>query len=141
MKRAVFDTNVLLSALLATSGVSAHLLIHSEHFTLITSEAILAELAEKSHLPRIQVKYYLTDAVITEYITRLRAAATVVDVHSSVTVVRDPDDNMVLACALDGGAGYVVSRDRDLLDIGTYQGIQLLSPEQFLAIVREELPE
>jgi putative PIN family toxin of toxin-antitoxin system len=89
MKRAVFDTNVLLSALLATSGVSAHLLTHSEHFTLITSEATLAELAEKSPLPRIQGKYYLTDAVISEYLTRLRAAAIVVDVHSNVISFKD----------------------------------------------------
>ncbi len=41
-------------------------------------------------------------------------------------VSRDPKDNMFLACALEGHADYIVTGDRDLLDIVTYQGIQIV---------------
>lgn len=54
---------------------------------------------------------------------------------------RDADDDQVLAAALAGGARYVVSGDLDLLDIGLYQGIRLLSPATFLSLLEEESGE
>ena len=46
---------------------------------------------------------------------------------------RDPDDDQVLACALAAGAGLIVSRDKDLLDLGTFEGIRILSAALALA--------
>ncbi len=141
MRRVVFDTNVLISAFLANEGKSAQILRHSIPFTLITSEEILAELFEKLHLPRIKKKYALTDALIAEYMITLREVSNIVQVQTSVTLVRDPDDNNVLACAIDGKADYVVTGDRDLLAIGIHQGITVLPPAQFLEILEHEHTE
>ena len=47
-------------------------------------------------------------------------------------VVRDPDDNHVLACALAAKAEIVVSGDKDLLDLSTYQNIPILSAAEAL---------
>ena len=44
---------------------------------------------------------------------------------------RDPDDDKFLACALAAGADCVVSGDRDLLDLSSYEGIVVLSPRDF----------
>ena len=44
---------------------------------------------------------------------------------------RDPDDDKFLACALAAGADCVVSGDRDLLDVSSYEGIVVLSPRDF----------
>ena len=55
-----------------------------------------------------------------------------VDVQSSVSICRDPDDNKYLACALDGQASFVVSGDKDLLSLGVFQGIPIVKPRDFI---------
>jgi uncharacterized protein len=50
----------------------------------------------------------------------------------------DPPDNRYLECAVEGGAAYLVSGDRLLLALGTFQDIQIVSPRVFLeALLRE----
>lgn len=50
-------------------------------------------------------------------------------------VVRDPNDDMVIACALAGRAGYVVTRDKDLLSLGLYEGVRMVTPRQLLDLL------
>ena len=52
-----------------------------------------------------------------------------------ISVVRDSDDNMVLECALSGGADYIISGDQDLIILKEFHGIKLLSPREFLTII------
>ena len=47
-------------------------------------------------------------------------------------VSADSDDDKFLACARAAGAGVVVSGDTDLLSIGRWEGIKILSPRQFV---------
>jgi putative PIN family toxin of toxin-antitoxin system len=49
---------------------------------------------------------------------------------------RDPKDDHFLAGALAGGAGYLVTNDRDLLDLGKPFGIAVVTPVQFLRVLR-----
>jgi len=60
--------------------------------------------------------------------------ATLIDVHSRVDACRDPDDNKYLDCAIDGGAEYLVSGDRDLLDLKSFRDVAIVSPRTFLKI-------
>jgi putative PIN family toxin of toxin-antitoxin system len=46
-------------------------------------------------------------------------------------VVRDPDDNMFIHCALESGVKVIVSGDKDLLTLRNYQDIQIYSPREF----------
>jgi predicted nucleic acid-binding protein len=50
-------------------------------------------------------------------------------------VTRDPKDDAVVACAVEGKADYVVSGDQDLLALGEYEGIQVVTPRRFMEIV------
>jgi predicted nucleic acid-binding protein len=50
-----------------------------------------------------------------------------------LTVVSDDDDNRVLEAAIEGAADYIVSGDADLLDLGTFQGIPIITPGEFAA--------
>ena len=48
---------------------------------------------------------------------------------------RDPDDDHVLACALGARAGLIVTRDRDLLDLGVFRDIRILAAREALALI------
>ncbi|MFC1534671.1 putative toxin-antitoxin system toxin component, PIN family [Thermodesulfobacteriota bacterium] len=50
----------------------------------------------------------------------------------------DPTDNMFLACALEGKADYVVSRDPHLKDFKHYQGVQIIDATTFIGKVKEQ---
>lgn len=50
-------------------------------------------------------------------------------------VEADPDDDKFLACAVAMEAGYLVSGDRHLLDLGPYRGVRILNPATFLAVL------
>lgn len=52
----------------------------------------------------------------------------------SLDVVRDPDDNKFIECAVALKAAHIISGDKDLLAIKDYAGIRILSPRQFLAL-------
>lgn len=51
-------------------------------------------------------------------------------------ILDDPTDNKFLACALEGNAGYIVTGDQHLLRLKTYQEIDILTPRQFLDILK-----
>jgi predicted nucleic acid-binding protein len=59
----------------------------------------------------------------------------VTDLPLVTGVVRDPNDDMVVACALEARADYIVTRDKDLLSLGTYEGIRIVTPRQFLDLL------
>ena len=53
-------------------------------------------------------------------------------------VIRDPDDDMVIATAQSAQAAYIITRDKDLLSLQSYEGITMMTPETFIAIVRTQ---
>lgn len=50
-----------------------------------------------------------------------------------VEVCRDPDDDKFIGCAIDAKAYYIVSGDKDLLDIGEYEGVEMITAADFCA--------
>jgi predicted nucleic acid-binding protein len=52
---------------------------------------------------------------------------------------RDPDDDHVLACALGADAVLIVTRDRDLLDLGTFRDIRILPAHAALALINSAI--
>jgi uncharacterized protein len=53
-----------------------------------------------------------------------------------VKASRDPDDDKFLAAAVDAGARFLVTGDRDLLALKLYQNVGILRPARFLAVLR-----
>ena len=43
---------------------------------------------------------------------------------------------MIIACAVAASADYIISRDKDLLDLGKYQDIQIITPEDFMPTLK-----
>lgn len=142
MTKAVFDSTILVSAFLAKNGISGELLHQAKDgaFVLCLSEDILEEtqrvLLEYS---RIRKRYRYTDQSVINYIKGLRIATHLItDIPEVNIVAEDPNDNMIIACALKVKAGYLISRDNHLLSLGKYQTTKLISPEEFIKKLREQ---
>ena len=110
----------------------------------MTSEYLLAEVDRTLREPEVRALRSLSDAQIDAFVTVLRDLATVVAGRYDVALVaRDPADNPVLACALEGGAGFVVTDDRKhllplkVVRLAGHAAIQIVSPGDF---VRHHLP-
>lgn len=140
MRKAVLDTNVLISGLLkrGRSGIPDQILRYIARFQLFLSEEILEETDRVLHYPRIQKKHNLSDEDIHSYIQYLRSIAIIATDLPTVTVAADPDDNIVLACALKAQADYIVSGDPHLKKLKEYQGIQIVPPVEFLKLLEPD---
>jgi putative PIN family toxin of toxin-antitoxin system len=55
------------------------------------------------------------------------------NISGNLRICRDPNDDMILECAVASGAQVIVSGDKDLLVLGSYQGIRIMNPPEFLA--------
>jgi uncharacterized protein len=134
--RAVLDTTVLISTFLTEGGAAAELLDRARDggFMPVLAPEIMAELRRVLLTRRrIRRRYPYTDEDVREYLRVLGAIATVVtDLPPLTGVVRDPDDDMIVATAVRGRADRIVTRDRDLLALGAYGNVRVVTPRQFL---------
>lgn len=141
--KAVADSSVLISAFLVGASLPGRVLRAGVEgrFGLVVSTVILGEiersLAQKSGLR----KYGYGEADIRGFIRDLAIVAELVGCLPEIPpTCRDPDDDHVLAAAVAVGADYIVTGDRDLLDIVRFESTEILSPRQFLEILGPELP-
>ena len=127
--RAVFDTNVLVAAFV-TEGICSKILIRGrkKQFHLIVCPIILQE------FERVLIKKF--SATRNEARSALRIVSEAIDsvVHPSQSVqsvCRDPDDDAILACALEARADYLVTGDVDLLELKVFKEIRIVTPRDF----------
>ena len=139
--RLVLDTNTVLSALL-WRGTPYRLLetIRNQHpsLQLYSSPVLLEELTDVIARPafskRLSAIGKTVRAVLADYVE-------IVDLAEPIEVpriVRDPDDDHVLACALAAKADLIVSGDKDLLDLNAFQNIQILAPAEALRTIEAQ---
>lgn len=139
--RAVLDTNVSVSAFLSPGGAPHRILeaLEGGAFTMVTSEALHSELEEVLARPRLRERSARNEAELQDFLVGLRDRATIVTPSFKLVVIdRDPTDNAVLEAAVEGRADFIVTGDRDLLDVGNYEGILIVTPAAFLAILAAE---
>jgi putative PIN family toxin of toxin-antitoxin system len=128
----VFDTNVLVSALLYSHGTPRHAFdVALAQGQVLTSFEMLIELGEV--LARPKFDRYLLREERERFLQAFISVAALIEVVDHVDVCRDPKDNAVLELALSGGATHIVTGDEDLLVLNPFQGITIITPEQFLA--------
>ena len=131
--RCVFDTNVLVSALLLPDSAPRHALDRAlAQGKVLLSFAALAELYEV--LSRKQFRRYADDADIRSFLATLTRETEWVDVDTRITACRDPKDDKFLELATSGRATHIVSGDADLLALNPFRGIAILSPRSFLEL-------
>jgi len=133
MLRAVLDTNVLVSAVIS-DGKSRQLLRKGieNKFSLLTSDFILKELASVLRRPKFQ----MNEAEIQQIVLALIQSAEVVNVKSNLGFVRrDRKDDQVVNTGYDGKADVIVTGDRDLLELESFEGIRAISVARALEMM------
>ena len=132
--KAVLDTNILVSGLVNEHGAPRRLVDAwlEGRFTLVSSLYLVTELSHVLAYPRVARRLSLSQGEVEAILTALLATAEIAPGQLELPgVTRDPKDDAGVACAKEGQAGYIVSGDRDLLDLGHYEDIQVVTPQQF----------
>ena len=131
----VIDTNVIASARFF-GGKPRKLiqLLMDDRYDAYVSEDIIEEYNEtdaqlKEDYPDKPVSFSLL-----EIISRMHRIEVITQVH----VCRDPDDDKFIDCAIDSESKYIVSGDRDLLSLGSYKDVEIMTVADFL---RDEFPD
>lgn len=141
--RAVFDCMVSLQAVTNENGpaFACFRLVDDGRVTLCVSAETLAEARDVLTRPKLQAKFpRLTSERVVAFLQNVEAkAVTVGEVPSVVSHPRDPDDEPYLNLAVAAGANYLVSRDKDLLDLmsdadfrSRFPDLTILDPVAFL---------
>lgn len=128
--RVVLDTNVIVSALLF--GGALDFLVSGwtrRRIVPVFSKATFDEFARVLTYP----KFSLTNSEIALLIEEeVLPYFDVVDVHEEISgVCRDPGDDRFLSCAVSANADFIISGDRDLLDLVAFRGIPVVRVEEF----------
>jgi putative PIN family toxin of toxin-antitoxin system len=135
--RLVIDTNILISSLLASTSLPAHLIVlwREGRFDLLTSADQLDELMRVTRYPKIRER--LSPALAGRLINEVRDLAIMVTNLPIVSVSSDPYDNYLLAMASDGAADFLLTGDkRDLLGVKLFEGTKIITVREFLEMHR-----
>jgi putative PIN family toxin of toxin-antitoxin system len=111
----------------------------AHQFVLIVSPPILAEIAATLRYDRIRRKYGIDEDDVARLLALLSADAVVVPGQADVagSVPDDPDDEAILACAVDGQADLIASGDRHLLALDSFRGVPIVTVREFLERLAE----
>lgn len=131
-ERVIFDTNVQISGLLwRGKAYQCLLLARSGVIETFYCQPMLAELSEK-----LRNKFRFSENHLQAVLTEIKRYSQRVEIDGELHVVHaDPDDDKFIECAIIAKADFVVSSDRHLLDLKAYQGVKIVSSEEFLEIV------
>ena len=134
MARVVLDTNVWISAL-NFGGKPAQILkiAVKKQIRFYCSQTLFAELVGV-----LRKKFGYSDEKIEEVEVLFKKRVKFREPRITLNVVKtDPADNRVLECALEAEADYIVSGDKDLLNLGNLKKIKIVNPAEFLRIFKE----
>jgi putative PIN family toxin of toxin-antitoxin system len=127
--KVVFDTNVLVSALVFPGGRGEVALqrIVEEKDRLLLSKPILDEL-----LGILGRKFARDAEALSHAAVFLTELSLSVKPRQRLHVVKDDPDNRILECAVAGDAAVIVTGDRALLALGEYKGVRVISLRDYL---------
>jgi uncharacterized protein len=132
---AVFDTNILISALLSTTSNPFRCLALARigQVESVTCQEILNEFSEK-----LIIKFKFSQEKAQAAIEEVRSFSRLVEISTELRAVSaDPDDDMVVECAVVGGATHIVTGDKHLLSLREYQEIAIVKATEFVVLLSQ----
>jgi len=136
-ERLVIDSNVWIAALISPTGTARQLVdaILDNDIDILMSEATFYELVSRLDRPKFD-RYREPEAWNLFLSELVELALWQEDAGTTTGISRDADDDKFLALAVMGQADAIVSGDGDLLELGTHDGIPIVTPAEFLRRLR-----
>ena len=139
MLRAVLDANVIISALIQPKGASGRILtslLERNSFELIVSPAILAEVRRSLSYPKVRKYIKTSDEDLDLCVASIELIAQPVAGNLRIhAVAADPDDDKYVEAAVEGLAQFVVTGDKHLLSLESYENIRIVTPRVFVDLL------
>lgn len=128
--RIVIDTNLWVSALLSqTMRQRLEKLIENPDIVILGSPVLLAEIEAVAKRPKFA--RYFSAEMTAAFLDILRERLDIIFPTSQVKICRDPKDDFLLAIAKDGEADFLLSGDKDLLEIADFEETKIVSLTEF----------
>lgn len=128
MMKIVLDTNILVSAFVyGGNPQDIFELIIIKQITGVTSLPLIVELIET-----LIKKFGFSSEKVYQIETKVKKNFEFVSPAKAIEAVRDKDDNRVLEAAVEGDCDFIITGDQDLLELGKYRKIKIVTPKQFL---------
>ena len=126
--RIIIDTNIVISGAFF-NGLPKTILksVADEKFDVFISDEILKEYHKSVNEMLEKDKYHLNFALFEAFMKSIK----MIESKSNVKICRDPDDDKFINCAIDAKAIYIVSGDKDLLTIGQYEDMEIVTAKEF----------
>ena len=137
---AVIDTNVIVSASfrkISPIPNRIYLALKSQKFTLVVSPQILEEIEDVINRDYIIARSNTTDEDRKIFMEILIDISMITSGKTRLEKIsRDYNDDKFLICAYEAQADYLVSGDRDLLDLVQYERTKIINPREFADILK-----
>ncbi len=144
MPKAVFDSTVIDSAILTPTGLAGELIkrVKTGDFVLALSQEIIDEARAtlRTH-NKLRQQYRYSDEEVAYFFSGLRNFVTIVSDLPIIQVVCDPNDDFIVATAIKANADYLVTHDKDMLTLGSYETILIITPKAFFQILQNQSQE
>ncbi|MDI3478252.1 MAG: uncharacterized protein PWQ59_1777 [Thermoanaerobacterium sp.] len=132
MIRVVIDTNVFVSILFGSPIMEKLFESCAKHkFIWVVSENIYSEYKRVIEYKKFNFRKEIKE----EMLYFVEELAEFIHVTNDVAVSRDRDDDKFINCAIDGNCDYIISGDKDLLEIKEYNEISIVTVKEFLQII------
>ena len=128
----IIDTNLWISFIISNKQNLLDSLLFAEEARILFSTELFAEIQQTIAKPRLK-KYFGTNA-LEEMLKAFEPFIDLIEVSSFVTICRDPKDNFLLALAKDGKADYLLTGDKDLLELEKFGKTKI---EKLTAFIEE----
>jgi putative PIN family toxin of toxin-antitoxin system len=106
-----------------------------DRYDIILSPEIVEEILTVLYRSELRKKFPQIDEIAIDRVLALFEQADIVEQTEQLRVCRDPTDDKFFECAKAGVARYIISEDRDIPDIGEYDGIQTVSAARFMELL------
>jgi putative PIN family toxin of toxin-antitoxin system len=137
MIRVTLDTNVLVSATFWTGDSFRVLeLIEKGQIMCVLSHSIISEYIKVINREEILDKREKNELVYLKLVQEILSMSLIIEPKRELHIIdADISDNRILECAVEGRSDFIITNDRHLLRVGSYTGIRIVKPGEFLGIM------
>ena len=130
VNRIIIDTNLWISFLITKDFTTLDQIIFLRQGILVFSQELLDEFLEVARRPKFRRFFSSTD--IEEILETIDEYANFVKVQTKIELCRDAKDNFLLSLSIDGRADFLLTGDKDLLDLNKFGETTIITIADFL---------